>query len=653
MILQSLRVHNFGLYAGSHQFDLTTDVAAGKPVVLVVGHNGSGKTTFLEAVRLALYGKRSLGPRVGQVEYETHLLRRINNTATEQQAFVELSFKSHHLGTNDTYVVRREWASRGTSVVEALQFLRNGALVDDIPREDWNHYLEDMIPAGVSQLFFFDGEKIQDIADDQGNSGLTDAIKSLLGLDIIDQLRGDLALYKARNADNQDGPDIEGIKRDLEIARTELVISEERVGSLSSKRTQLARRSEVAQRIFEQEGGSVALSREALSDELKGVESEFSKLSNSLKSLANGMSPFSLAPRLVAAFDSEVERANDVLFGKAVETFVSAFEETTTASRSKSVAWTEKHFYILRAFASSSNGVREAISLSADPEWMLSKLRSIADERVKVAALAVRLAEVQKKRAMLRDQQKNFRPGAAIGAFEELKKSEYELGAIESELNRENTEATRLRALADRLNREFLKARDTLFDQERSLERMDLATRSQAALDEYEKRIAEERLTSLSRHFVEAFSGLVTRKKLVEAVEVDPETFSIRLFRKAGEEIMPSDLSAGERQLFAISMLWALGRASGRELPMIIDTPLSRLDLTHRTKLMRDYLPHTSDQIIMLCTDTELTPDLAALIEPFVNRSYEIGVVGEGHKTSIVEKQLSEPVGKVEKIGAH
>ena len=653
MILHSLRIHNFGLYGGTHEFELSPNIEEGRPVVLVVGHNGSGKTTFLEAVRLALYGKRSLGPRVGQGEYEAHLLRRINNTASKRHAFVELSFTSHHLGTNDTYVVRREWASRGSSVVEALEFSRNDTLVDDIPREDWNHYLEDMIPAGVSQLFFFDGEKIQDIADDQGNSGLTDAIRSLLGLDIIDQLRGDLALYKARSTDNQDGPDIETIKRDLEIAQTDLVICEERAASLSSKRTQLARRSEVAQRLFEQEGGSVAMSREALSDELKYVDAEFNNLAIALKSYVNGIAPFALAPKLVTAYLTQVESAKGAHSEKAVGKFVSAFESSVAKEGDNTPNWTKQHFEALKSFAERSQSADSVLSLSADPEWILGKFGALADERVKVAALSANLTNCIRKRGRLRDQLKNFRPGAAADAFDELKKSEHELGGLENELARENAEATRLRTLVERLEKEFHKARESLFALSRAQERTDLATRSQDALDAYEKRIAEKRLASLSQHFVEAFNGLVTRKKLVHTVEVDPDTFGIRLFRDGGDEILSSDLSAGERQLFAISMLWALGRTSGRELPMIIDTPLSRLDHAHRTKLMSDYLPRASDQVIMLCTDTELTPDLAALVEPHVNMRFDIGVIDEGHITSVSPKPTLAQTEAKEETYAH
>ncbi|NOE18079.1 DNA sulfur modification protein DndD [Ruegeria atlantica] len=651
MILHSLRIFNFGLYGGEHRFDLAPDSEGGKPVVLVIGHNGAGKTTFLESVRLALYGKRALGARVGQAEYERHLLKRINNFATDRQASLELAFTSQHLGKEDIYTVRRTWAARGASVVESLEFERNGKPVDDIPSEDWNHYLEDIIPAGVSQLFFFDGEKIQDIADDQENTGLTEAIKSLLGIDILDQLRGDLALYKSRSMDREGDANLEGIQRDLNVARSDLVLTEEEIGSLSAKRTQLARRSEASQKVFEQEGGSIALSRDTLLDELKNVEADLTKQTNALKALVNGVAPFALAPKLLAKFSADVEQARTKQSGPAIDAFVSSFEDAMTAGDSAS--WTASHFASLRDFARNIQVSSSSMVLSTEPDWVVGKLASIADERVKVATLSAQLSELQKHRTVLKDQLKNFRPGAAAGAFDDLKRAEFELGLIEAELNRKQADATQARALIERLERELRKSQDAVFALARAEEKRDLATRAQAALNDYEERIVELRLASLSKHFIEAFSGLVTRKSLVCKVIVDPNTFQLKLLGETGNEITPLELSAGERQLFAISMLWALGRTSGRELPMIIDTPLSRLDRQHRTNLMSNYVPRTSAQVIMLCTDTELTPDLAETIAPYVSRRFEIGAVVGGQRTEITLLDPEQGVQVLEASNAH
>lgn len=650
MILQSLRLVNFGLYGGEHRFELAPEAGGQKPVVLVVGHNGAGKTTFLEAVRLALYGKRALGARVSQAEYERHLLKKINNFSTDRRASVELAFKSHNRGNEDIYTVRRAWAARSASVVESLEFERNGAPVDDIPSEDWNHYLEDIIPAGVSQLFFFDGEKIQDIADDQENTGLTDAIKSLLGIDILDQLRGDLALYKSRSMDREGDTDLEGLQRDLEIARSDLVFAEEEIGSLSAKRTQLARRSETSQRVFEQEGGSIALSRDTLSEELKRVEADLTKQTNALKTLVNDVAIFALAPNLLARFSSDVEQARRLQSVPAIEAFVSSFQASIGEGDAK---WTKAHFARLRDFAESRQSSGTRMALSTEPEWVMGKLAQVSDERVKVATIAAHLSELQKKRVTLKEQLKNFRPGAASGAFEDLKKAEFELGAVETELNRKQVKATQVRALIERLERKLRKSQDAVFALEKAEEKRDLATRAQAVLIDYEERIVELRLASLSKHFIEAYSGLVTRKSLMREVIVDPNTFQLKLLGEAGKEITPSELSAGERQLFAISMLWALGRTSGRELPMIIDTPLSRLDRQHRTNLMANYVPRTSAQVIMLCTDTELTPDLSKIITPYVSRRFEIGTVAGGQRTEITVLSAEPDAQVLETSDAH
>ena len=641
MIIKFLRLYNFGLYGGCHEFDLNPNSDGKKPVILIKGHNGAGKTTFLEAVRLSLYGKRALGARISQADYETHLIKRIHTASKKRAAWVELEFESRHSGRSETFRVRRAWKVPSSTVVEDLSLFRDNKEVTDIPREDWEHYLEDLIPAGVSQLFFFDGEKIQDIADDQGGLGLFEAIRSLLGLDIIDQLRGDLALYKARSNESTDQVDLDAIADALDKAKRAVERQDELAASLSTQRKKIAKRSERAQQTFKQEGGAFALDRDTLLQEIEAVDKALHVSQASLKALVNGSAPFALAPKLTKLFSAEVERAKGAQFEKSVRAFVTAFQETISIKSHNSQTWTDAHFQDLTEFASATKGADDVLELNSEPDWVLEQLANVSDDRVNAAKLGYELDSHWKKRALLRLQLKNFRPGAAASAFETLKQAEFELGAIDSELGQAKVEAQRLRDVASRLDMDRIKARDALFDYSSAKERMDLATRAQSALADYEQRILKTRLASLSSFFVEAFNGLVHRKTLVQSVDIDPDTFAIKLIGSSGKRIDTADLSAGERQLYAISMLWALGKTSGRELPMIIDTPLSRLDSVHRKALMGEYLPNAGDQVIMLCTDTELTDDIAALIEPHVSQNYQIGVTEVGNRTSILKQPIS------------
>jgi len=81
-------------------------------------------------------------------------------------------------------------------------------------------------------------------------------------------------------------------------------------------------------------------------------------------------------------------------------------------------------------------------------------------------------------------------------------------------------------------------------------------------------------------------------------------------------------LSAGEKQLLATSLLWGLARASGRPVPTIIDTPLGRLDSSHRKHLIERYFPFASHQVLLLSTDEEIVDKYYKELEPYVARSY-------------------------------
>jgi len=99
--------------------------------------------------------------------------------------------------------------------------------------------------------------------------------------------------------------------------------------------------------------------------------------------------------------------------------------------------------------------------------------------------------------------------------------------------------------------------------------------------------------------------------------------------------IRKQELSAGEKQIYAVSMLWALAKVSGRPLPMIIDTPLARLDRDHRTLLSQHYFPKASHQVLILSTDTEIDEQHFAMLQPAIARSYELAFLPEHSRTEI------------------
>lgn len=635
MKFREIILENIGLYVGRHSFNLETTPANGSNVVAILGHNGGGKTTFLDAIRLALYGRRALGPRTAQSTYEDHLLRKISATASSREATITLSFVRVENGQDVSYSVTRAWSARGRSVVETLDLVREGQPIFDLDRAEYAQYVEELVPFGLSQLFFFDGEKIQEIADEDGSAGLRDAIRSLLGLDIIDQLQTDLTVYTSRRADQNTSGNIERLLTGRETIEKELAAEQERRAELQSKCDQAARRVERSEAAYRSEGGRHALSREDVLARLRSAEEEQAELSAQLKRGANELLPLSMAPLLVQKLHREASEARQGNYSHAIRDFIDAFEKRCRTNRSTVGLWSNEHFDDLRLDISTDSG-RRNLHFWADPDWILQRLGQLSDGRQDfMAQLAVKFDRNRELRAKLKRELDGFDTGQAERALADLKEAERTLGGLERDLQFRDEEIDRKLRELDTVERRFKYEENALKKLAQEERGAVLALRAQAALSSFGSALLKDRIHRLQTEFVDCFNRLSRKKSLVASVEIDPTDFSVTLIGTDGVSIEKSSLSAGERQIYAISMLWALGKTSGRQLPIVIDTPFSRLDQTHRLSIVRDYLPTASNQVILLCTDTEMTPTLAESLTPHVVRTYKLEATTEARRTSI------------------
>lgn len=130
---------------------------------------------------------------------------------------------------------------------------------------------------------------------------------------------------------------------------------------------------------------------------------------------------------------------------------------------------------------------------------------------------------------------------------------------------------------------------------------------NQTVLEEYKAELLKRKIAQIEETVSDCFNALCRKKDTLRRVSVTvPKTFSVTLYDKRDQALPKEQLSAGEKQIYAVSMLWALGKTSGRPLPIIIDTPLARLDSDHRRLLIQNYFPEASHQVMILSTDTEV-----------------------------------------------
>lgn len=659
MILRAIHIENFGLYAGRQTLDLTP---RGRPVVLIGGRNGAGKTTLLEAVRLALYGRRALGYRVAQSEYETHLRRRIHaGRGADQPTFasVGLDFDYTEGGVIHRYRVIRRWSVKGSKAVETLLLEKDGAPVQSVPREEWHSFLQELIPPGVSQLFFFDGEKIAEIAHDGPDEGLAEAVRGLLGIELVARLRTDLGLYLARHSKSDDSKTAERYEQCVrEIASVEADIARmvEETAELRSARDGFERTAHNVRQRFIAEGGDAANQRATLEAARNEVSAQISRREIELKDLAGGLMPFAMAPKLVARFAKALGQAGDPGIENALALLRQRMLEWRASSLPKrGASWKDAHWHDLEQFLTSDAAVPGNAAVAwleiGERRSLLARLEEVRDRVGGRARLLVSDLDAQSNR--LRELQAELVRASGHGAgvvLDELVGAEQQLGAAEAQLKARSEDLRVLEYRKTALLREKRKLEEAQQEAVDGAGRTSLAQRVGTVLQRYEEQLLDLKLAQLKIAFVERFNHLARKDDFVADVRIDRATLDAVLIDAHGRELPKSSLSAGEKQIYAIAMLWALAHTSGRALPMIVDTPLARLDSEHRAALVERYFPEASHQVIVLSTDTEIDEALLARLGPNISHSYRLDYDHDARSTHAVPGYFGDDEGAADAL---
>jgi DNA sulfur modification protein DndD len=222
-----------------------------------------------------------------------------------------------------------------------------------------------------------------------------------------------------------------------------------------------------------------------------------------------------------------------------------------------------------------------------------------APEDADIAAVSDQLKTAVQARTLLDEQ---------IGRLkEEIKSKRAELGTVERKL------------------RSLWKGNiEKRFEKEDLHRMLNLAGKTREVMEAFLGRALERKIDRLSEFITESFRFLLRKQTLLGRVTIDPVAFAITLYDTDEHPIPKQRLSEGEKQLFAIAVLWGLARAAVRPLPAVIDTPMARLDASHRQHLVERYFPNASHQVIILSTDTEVDRGYYDLLQPFVARAYRL-----------------------------
>ena len=707
MIIKKLQINDFGVYGGENEFDFNT--TADKTVILCGGTNGAGKTTLFESIMLCFYGK-DFDDFTRQKEYNEKILRLFHkNNETKKISditSISIEFEFAFDGKIQEYQITRSWQNDDGKLCEELSIKKlNSELnqfeeldlnvpkktnrftenkfeeLDSVEKSDWQQFINQLIPKGIAKLFFFDGEKIQSIADEGNeNQYLQSSFDTLLGLDIVTQLQKDISLMLYRNSKqsgpkqveqdmNYDESDFESIlkiygnlqlkdlsvdylplflklKEDLEkkIQDSEFEIKEF-VGNIHDYQKQL----HIVEEKFEKIGGKYFSKYREMEKNEDNISSKIAITEKEIRDLCSTELPFSIIPEQLdeikkqIEYDQKIIRSNyekEILdkYTLKISSLIDSksFLPELSAELKKSI-----NYEISKIIKQENDSLNETETFFNFSQNDMVKILTLIENSKK--------PNIEKIYNLSNSYKIQKNALEKIELVSKITPNDDEIRPLMKEIEKITSSKTRLEEQCDQLETELLQNKIMLKslnfkiricmtkrqESEKLSNSEKMASVVQTVLDEYSNSLRSAKLSELEDNILRGLDLLLHKEDFIEKVKIDHDTFEVKLLDSNNDEITKDMLSKGELQIYATALVWALAQTSGRSLPFMIDTPLARLDVEHRDNLIESFFPKTSQQTIILSTDSEINFEYYKKLQPSISKSYVMEYNDSKGKTEI------------------
>ena len=653
MYFTKIELHNFGIYKGHHEMCLS-DQIGNRNITLIGGLNGRGKTTFLDAILLALYGKQALKYVQENVRsYERLLIEHINKHTTDDFTYVAVSLV---LEDGTALRVCRKWKLKGKKVDESIVVEKNG-VIDKYLGESWSYYIEEILPFGIARFFFFDNEKIAQLADDDSFEQIKTSIKSAIGVSTIEKAITHIEEVIRRKKDalqafeksevNQGYQEVEAQLKELnakiEAARRE---AENLKGNCES----IAITIETKEKAFWASGGDLTLSREAIRQEKEKIRAYVQEVRDEIMlRVSDPATPLFMCRKLVTqAYDAEIEeqkkaalKLSDPIVEGIQKNILDRFNQGNFDDRTLKII-TDIVKQEIGKFTSTVEGA-EHINMSHTTMLLFDKLIVTIFHSLdqKIESL-ISHVDAQENELMSLDAHlgESDEKTMAMKLYETLKEYERQKALADDQYQKQQSLIESLERQKEALHAKRLQLIKTIAEKENTNDDnsriVKYSVMSIEVLNEFKVRLQREKIDKLSATATECFQTLVEKDSLVSKIHIDTDSLDVTILDPDGHELLKNQLSAGEQQMFAISIVWALARTSGYKAPVVIDTPMARLDSSHRANFVTSYLPSASSQVMVLSTDEEIYGRYLDMIRENVVAYFTLHYQEEDQCTSIV-----------------
>ena len=659
MIFERIALTNLFSYYGEQTIELGRP-PPGRNVCLIMGRNGFGKTSLLNSLKLLFTGvryeplrravQRSRMPTINQyVVGAGDDWWGIMNRRARQEGATACSVRVTWSEASGEVVAERAWRiESGAWDGEERLTIKVGE--QTLHHEEAQAFLDRRLPQNYVYFFLFDGEQIQELAEARREVQQRE-MERILGIGAIESLREALNQSILRWQRDEMAPQaraelerLEGETRALtvelaEAERNRAALAEEIDGDEDALRRVRRRIEGLSAFVHRHDEAQLTERRRQLESEYLDARKRLSaELPRDVALLANP----SLVTKALARLDSMLG-SDASTKTRLLESLISLlpgrlFSEPDFPD--PDIREGQRAFYRYK-LVSLLEREADAAGRALDPTFAPNpqaaaaardQLAAYAEADALRSARASALARLQGQAAELRRLEADL---LNVGSLSEEERGRYERyvaerGELERRLSEKHERLGQIDSTTGSIQRKLLDLNKQIEEKKSSIqksrlaeEKIEVARRLGNLFGALKDRRKREQQAALSEAVNRHFRVLMTSHHLVECVEVDDD-FGLHYFDCEGRPIAMGSLSAGMKQLMATALLWALSEVSGRQVPVVIDTPLARIDSENQDAILTEYYPHAAAQVIVLPTNSELDERKLRLISGHVYVAYRL-----------------------------
>ena len=647
MRFKSIAIENVFSYYGLKHFDFEKK---DEPVVLIIGENGFGKTSFINSVKIALHGINkdilNIGNQILSKEdfvvgnskknFSGMLNRKAKLDGTNEAKI------SVTLDDDDLYIVERTFTFKDGSYVESLMLYdEEHALLAQ--GDDAQDIINQKISPTMARFFFFDGEKIQTIAD-FSHAEFTQMLEDVLELDIYDQMASDAEylIRKINKAELDQDLQIkveqkeevhEKLKENITIteetfANEKKVVLKEMEGQkrevdnklkkLKSRfQEPLSQARESFKEAEEKRKELIGLMKQATLVQLPMLLDVSLKIKVSEDIDANYRGKVQIDSNVLAIKKEQLMKLLDTIENK--DMIATAFDNVfQSSSENQSVSFADPHKLeqqfdalpkivlndLLTELSDNSHAIREF------QNEIISLEHKIADDKKEYEEdfiLATKLTE-----NIIRQTVKCEILEEKIGTLqEEEKELRKELGKLTMQEHKNDLANAKVKAL-----KSIIEVSSVM-----------------------KQKIKTDKRDNLEKSINIKFKLLKKEGYEADKIILD-KNFNINLYDLDGNAMDILSSSSGQKQIIATALIWGISEYIAEDIPMIIDTPLGRLDEKNQSLILNKFYPEVSKQVIILPTPSELKHEGFKSLVKHVSQTFMLKNAGSA--TSVEEVSIND-----------